>query len=163
MKNRAKTIFLCQGAIIAAIYVVLTYITHMFGLDSGVIQIRVSEMLCVLPMFTTAAIPGLYLGCLLANLLTGAVWLDVIAGPVATLIGAIGTYALRRWKWVAPLPPIAANTLIIPFVLSYSYGMEQAIPFMMLTVGIGEILSIYLLGMIFYFAIRKRAKNIFQL
>ncbi len=163
MKNRAKTIFLCQGAIIAAIYVVLTYITHMFGLDSGVIQIRVSEMLCVLPMFTTAAIPGLYLGCLLANLLTGAVWLDVIAGPVATLIGAIGTYALRRWKWVAPLPPIAANTLIIPFVLSYGYGMEQAIPFMMLTVGIGEILSIYLLGMIFYFAIRKRAKNIFQL
>ena len=163
MKNRAKTIFLCQGAIIAAIYVVLTYITHMFGLDSGVIQIRVSEMLCVLPMFTTAAIPGLYLGCLLANLLTGAVWLDVIAGPVATLIGAIGTYALRRWKWVAPLPPIAANTLIIPFVLSYGYGMEQAIPFMMLTVCIGEILSIYLLGMIFYFAIRKRAKNIFQL
>ena len=163
MKNRAKTIFLCQGAIIAAIYVVLTYITHMFGLDSGVIQIRVSEMLCVLPMFTTAAIPGLYLGCLLANLLTGAVWLDVIFGPIATLIGALGTYALRRWKWVAPLPPIAANTLIIPFVLSYGYGMEQAIPFMMLTVGIGEILSIYLLGMIFYFSIRKRAKSIFKI
>ena len=163
MKNRAKTIFLCQGAIIAAIYVVLTYITHMFGLDSGVIQIRVSEMLCVLPMFTTAAIPGLYLGCLLANLLTGAVWLDVIFGPIATLIGALGTYALRHWKWVAPLPPIAANTLIIPFVLSYGYGMEQAIPFMMLTVGIGEILSIYLLGMIFYFSIRKRAKSIFKI
>ena len=163
MKNRAKTIFLCQGAIIAAIYVVLTYITHMFGLDSGVIQIRVSEMLCVLPMFTTAAIPGLYIGCLLANLLTGAVWLDVIFGPIATLIGALGTYALRRWKWVAPLPPIAANTLMIPFVLSYGYGMEQAIPFMMLTVGIGEILSIYLLGMIFYFSIRKRAKSIFEI
>ena len=161
MKRNAKTVFLCQGAIIAAIYVVLTYVTHLFGLDAGVIQLRVSEMLCILPMFTSAAIPGLYLGCLLANLLTGAVWLDVLVGPIATLLGALGTYALRKYKWLAPLPPIAANTLIIPFVLAYGYGMEQAIPLMMLTVGIGEVLSIYLLGMIFYFAIHKQAPRIF--
>ncbi|MBQ8817537.1 MAG: QueT transporter family protein [Clostridia bacterium] len=162
MKRNSKIIFLCQGAIIAAIYVVLTYVAHMFGLDAGVIQIRLSEMLCILPMFTTAAIPGLYLGCLLANLLTGAVWLDILVGPVATLIGALGTYALRKYKWLAPIPPILSNAIIVPFVLAYGYGMEQAIPLMMLTVGAGEILSIYLLGMIFYHAIQKRANVIFM-
>lgn len=163
MKTKAKTIYLCQGAIIAASYVVLTYVTHMFGLDAGVIQLRVSEMLCILPMFTSAAIPGLYLGCLLANLLTGAVWLDVLIGPIATLVGALGTYALRKYKWLAPIPPIAANTVLVPFVLAYGYGIEQAIPFMMLTVGIGEVLSIYLLGMIFYFSVEKRAEKIFHI
>lgn len=162
MKRNSKIIFLCQGAIIAAIYVVLTYVAHMFGLDAGVIQIRLSEMLCILPMFTTAAVPGLYLGCLLANLLTGAVWLDILVGPVATLIGALGTYALRKYKWLAPIPPILSNAIIVPFVLAYGYGMEQAIPLMMLTVGAGEILSIYLLGMIFYHAIQKRANVIFM-
>ena len=162
MKRNSKIIFLCQGAIIAAIYVVLTYVAHMFGLDAGVIQIRLSEMLCILPMFTTAAIPGLYLGCLLANLLTGAVWLDILVGPVATLIGALGTYALRKYKWLAPIPPILSNAIIVPLVLAYGYGMEQAIPLMMLTVGAGEILSIYLLGMIFYHAIQKRANVIFM-
>jgi uncharacterized membrane protein len=163
MKTKAKTIYLCQGAIIAASYVVLTYVTHMFGLDAGVIQLRVSEMLCILPMFTSAAIPGLYLGCLLANLLTGAVWLDVLIGPIATLVGALGTYALRKYKWLAPIPPIAANTVLVPFVLAYGYGIEQAIPLMMLTVGIGEVLSIYLLGMIFYFSVVKRAEKIFHI
>ena len=162
MKRKVKSLFLCQSAVIAAAYVVLTYVTHLFGLDAGVIQLRASEMLCVLPVFTPAAIPGLYVGCLLANFLTGAVWLDVLAGPIATVLGALGTYALRRYKWLAPLPPIVANTLIVPFVLAYGYGIEQAIPIMMLTVGIGEVLSVYLLGMAFYFAIYKHAPRIFK-
>ena len=161
MKNRGRTVFLCQGAIIAACYVGLTYVVRIFGLDSGPIQIRLSEMLCVLPMFTPAAIHGLYIGCLLANLLTGAVWLDVLIGPVATLIGALGTYALRRYRWLAPIPPILSNTFIVPFVLAYGYGVEEAIPLMMLTVGIGEVISIYACGMLFYFALRKRAPRIF--
>ena len=160
MKRNSKIIFLCQGAIIAAIYVVLTYVAHMFGLDAGVIQIRLSEMLCILPMFTTAAIPGLYLGCLLANLLTGAVWLDILVGPVATLIGALGTYALRKYKWLAPIPPILSNAIIVPFVLAYGYGAEEAIPLMMVTVGIGEILSIYGLGMILIHAAGPFLKRI---
>ncbi len=162
MQRNAKTIFVCQGAIIAAIYVVLTYVSHMFGLDAGVIQVRLSEVLCVLPMFTVAAIPGLYLGCLLANLLTGAVWLDILIGPIATLIGAIGTYALRKYKWLAPIPPILSNALIVPFVLAYGYGMEQAIPFMMLTVGIGEVVSVYVLGSLFAMALNKRRNQIFK-
>ena len=140
MKNRKRNLFICYAAIIAALYVVLTYFAHLLGLDAGVIQVRLSEALCILPMFTPAAIPGLYIGCLLANLLTGAVWLDILVGPIATLIGAVGTYLLRRYKWIAPLPPVLSNAVIVPFVLAYGYGVEQAIPFMMLTVGIGEII-----------------------
>ena len=163
MKRNAKTVFLCQGAIIAALYVVLTYVVKIFGLDSGVIQVRVSEMLCILPIFTPAAIPGLYLGCLISNLLTpGVVWLDIIAGPIATLIGAIGTYLLRKYPIVATLPPVLANALIVPFVLAYGYGAEEAIPLMMLTVGIGEIISVCVLGTVLYFSLRKHANRIFK-
>ena len=161
MKQKKRTLWICYAAIIAAMYVVLTYLAKILGLDSGMIQVRFSEMLCILPMFTSAAIPGLTVGCLVANLLGGAVALDIIFGPVATLIGALGTYWLRRYKWLAPLPPVLANTVIVPFVLAYGYGLEQAIPFMMLTVGAGEIISIYILGMALYFALQKRAKGIF--
>ena len=161
MRKTSVTI-ITQAAIIAALYVVLTMIANFMGLANYAIQVRFSEALCVLPYFTFAAVPGLYLGCLLANLLTGAVWLDILVGPVATLIGALGTYALRKYKWLAPIPPILSNAIIVPFVLAYGYGMEQAIPLMMLTVGAGEILSIYLLGMIFYHAIQKRANVIFM-
>jgi uncharacterized membrane protein len=87
-------------------------------------------------------------GCFLANLLTGAAWLDILVGPIATLIGAVGTYLLRKKKYLAPLPPILANVILIPLVLTYGYGMEQALPLMMLTVGIGEVISIYGLGML---------------
>ena len=163
MKRNAKTVFLCQGAIIAALYVVLTYAAKLFGLDSGVIQVRVSEMLCILPIFTPAAIPGLYLGCLISNLLTGAVWLDIIAGPIATLIAALGTYLLKKYPIVATLPPIAANALIVPFVLAYGYGIEETIPFMMLTVGIGEVISVCVLGTGLYFSLKKHANRIFML
>lgn len=157
MKRNQRTLFVCRAAVIAALYVALTYLSKLLGLDSGAIQVRFSEMLCILPIFTTAAIPGLYVGCLLANLLTGAVWLDVLAGPIATLIGALGTYSLRKVPCLAPLPPVLSNALIVPFVLAYGYGMEQAVPIMMLTVGIGEIISCYVLGLVLYFALKKKA------
>ena len=155
MKAR-KPLFLCQAALIAALYVVLTYVARLFGLDSGVIQLRISEALCILPILMPSAIPGLYVGCLVSNLLMSAVWMDVLIGPVATLIGAFGTYALRRYAWLAPLPPVLANTLLIPPVLAFGYGATQSIPFLMLTVGIGEILSVYVCGLLLYVAIRKR-------
>ena len=154
--KRNRTLFLCQAALVAALYVVLTYVARLFGLDSGVIQLRFSEALCVLPIFLPAAIPGLYIGCLISNLLMNAVWMDVLVGPLATLLGALGTYALRRHVWIAPLPPVLANTLLIPPVLAFGYGATQSIPFLMLTVGIGEILSIYVCGLILVFAIRRR-------
>ena len=163
MKRRdlhKKTLFICRAAIIASMYVVLTFIASALGISSGVIQIRFSEMLCILPMFTTAAIPGLTVGCLCANLLVGgAIWQDVVFGTLATLIGAIGTYALRKFKWLAPLPPMLANTIIIPFVLAYGYKFEGGLPFFMLTVGIGEIISVYIFGLILYHSIKN--KNLF--
>ncbi len=166
MKRNAKnkTLYLCQAAVIAALYVALTFLANLLGLGSGVIQVRFSEMLCLLPIFLPAAIPGVTIGCFLSALLTGAVWLDILVGPVATLIGAVGTYLLRKHVWLAPLPPILSNALIIPFVLAYGYGAEEAIPFMMLTVGLGEVLSIYVLGMLFLRVARRplqelQAKN----
>ncbi len=145
MRNK-NVLFVAQAALIAAIYVVLTYFVSAFHLASGAIQIRISEALTVLPYFTPAAIPGLTVGCLLSNLLTGCLPMDVVFGSLATFIGAVGSYLLRRYKWMVPLPPIIANILIVPFVLAYVYGAEGSIPFFMITVGIGEVISCYLLG-----------------
>ena len=158
MKNK-KVLFLTQAAMIAALYTVLTVFVSAFGLASGAIQVRISEALTILPYFTPAAIPGLFIGCLISNTITGcAIW-DIVFGSLATLLGAVGTYLLRRFKWVAPFPPIIANTLIVPFVLSYVYGLPDSIPFLMLTVGIGEVLSCGILGMALLFAL-DRYKNI---
>ena len=145
MRNK-KVLFVAQAALIAAIYVVLTYFISAFDLASGAIQVRISEALTILPFFTPAAIPGLTSGCFLANLLTGSLPMDVLFGSLATLIGAVGSYCLRKYKWLVPLPPIVANTLIVPYVLAYVYGAEGTITFFMLTVGIGEVISCYVLG-----------------
>ena len=150
-----RTVYLCRAALVAALYVALTFLSRLLGLDSGVIQIRFSEMLCVLPIFMPSSVWGLTLGCFLSNLLVGAHWLDILVGPLATLIGAVGTLLLRKVKWLAPLPAVLSNAIIIPFVLAYGYGVEQAIPFMMLTVGIGELISVYGLGGIFLGAAGK--------
>ena len=158
MKNK-KLVFICQAAVIAALYVVLTYAFSAFA--SGVIQVRVSEALTILPAFTPAAIPGLVIGCLLSNTLTGCVLLDIIFGSVATLIGALGSYALRRHTWLVPIPPIVSNMIIVPFVLRYAYGATDAFPFMIATVGAGEIISCYLLGMILYGALKKVNHTLF--
>ena len=144
-KNR-RTLFLCQGALVAALYVALTFLARLLGLDSGMIQVRFSEMLCILPIFMPSSVWGLFIGCFISNLLVGAHWLDILIGPMATLIGAVGTYALRRIKWLAPLPAVLSNAIIIPFVLSFAYGVEEAIPLLMLTVGAGELISVYGLG-----------------
>ena len=96
MKNRKKLVNFAVGAIIAALYVVLTYLASAMGLSSGVIQVRFSEALTILPIFTPAAIHGLFVGCLLSNLLTGCALWDVVFGSLATLLGAIFTYLLRR-------------------------------------------------------------------
>lgn len=161
MRNK-KVLFIVQAAMIAAIYVVLTYFISAFNLASGAIQVRISEALTILPFFTPAAVPGLTLGCLLSNLLTGCQVMDVIFGSLATLLGAIGTYLLRKKKWLVPIPPIVANTLIIPFVLANVYGAEETIPLLMLTVGIGEVVSCYILGMILLNALNKYRNVIFK-
>ena len=161
MKQK-KAYFITQAAVIAALYVVLTLFINAFNLANGAIQVRISEALTILPSFTPAAIPGLFVGCLLSNFLTGAAIWDIVFGSLATLLGAIGTYLLRKQKWCAPIPPILANTIIIPFVLTYAYGLPGGIPFFMLTIGAGEILSCGILGMILLFALQKYRDVIFK-
>ena len=159
--KRNNTKHLTQGAVIAALYVVLTLLAKLLGLDSGQIQLRFSEALCILPVFLPAAVPGLTIGCLLSNLLCGNIFWDVLFGTLATLIGAIGTRLLRKNRWLCCLPPILANTIIVPFVLVYGYGLPGALPFFMLTVGIGEVLSCGLLGQLFYSLVDKHKNQLF--
>lgn len=159
--NKSNTAFLSQAAMIAAVYVVLTYVFAPFSF--GEIQVRVAEALTILPLFTPAAVPGLFIGCLTGNILGGAILPDIIFGSTATLLGALFTYQLFRDRpLLAPLPPIIANTLIVPFVLRFGYGIALPIPFMMLTVGIGEVLSCGVLGLALYFALRKYKNIVFS-
>ena len=161
MRNK-KVLFVAQAALIAAIYVVLTYFISAFNLASGAIQIRISEALTILPFFTPAAIPGLAVGCFLSNLLTGCLPMDVLFGSLATFIGAVGSYLVRKHKWLVPLPPVVANTIIVPYVLAYVYGAEGSIPFFMVTVGIGEVISCYVLGGILMNALLPYRNVIFK-
>lgn len=164
-----KPIFLAQAAMIAALYVVLTFIANAFGLANHAIQVRFSEALTILPYFTPAAIPGLFMGCLLSNILTGCILPDIIFGSLATLIGALGTYFLRKWKWCAPITPVIANIIVVPLVLIYGYGFlidgvstAYCFCYYALTVGAGEIISCGFLGMILLFALEKHAGRIFS-
>ncbi len=157
MNNRKhKTAFLTKSAVIAALYVVLTEISALMGISSGIIQFRLSEMFAVLPIFTPAAVPGLFIGCLISNIITGGVLWDVIFGSIASLIGAVGAYYLRKKSvYLVPVPTIAANMVIVPFVLRYAYGAEGSIPFFMLTVGIGEIVTAGILGVFLAKTLKK--------
>ena len=162
MKMKSKnTSTITQAAMIAAIYVVLTYVFAPFSF--GEVQVRIAESLTILPLFTPAAIPGLFIGCLIGNILGGAILPDIIFGSLATLLGAIFTYRLRnKNKFLAPVPPIAANTIIVPLVLRFGYGVALPIPLMMLTVGIGEIASCGVLGMVLYYALNKYKNMVFK-
>lgn len=161
MKSQ-KIHFLTQAAMIAALYVVLTFIANGLGLASGVIQIRLSEMLTILPYFSLSAVPGVTIGCLLSNILTGCSLLDIVFGTFATFLGAAGSYLLRKHKYLVPLPPIIANTLIVPWILRISYGVPDAIPFMMATVGIGEIISCGVLGLFLLSVLNKYRHVLFS-
>lgn len=161
--QKISVVFITQAAVIAAMYVVLTFLANAMGLASGEIQIRLSEMLCILPAFTPAAIPGLFLGCLLSNLLTGCTVIDIIFGSLATLLAAILSYRLRNHKYplLVTVPPVVANMIVVPFILKFSYGVPLPIPVMMATVGIGEVISCVVLGSVLYFALDKR-RSIFS-
>jgi len=130
------------------------------GLSSGVIQFRISEALCILPVFTPAAVPGLFIGCLLSNLLSGCVIWDVIFGSIAPVLGAIGTRLLKNYRILACIPPIVSNMVIVPLVLKYAYHVGDGYLFLMATVGIGEIVCAGILGQLLYQALQKH-RNIF--
>ena len=160
-RSRDHVLWICRAGLIAALYTVLTLFSAAFGLSGGVIQVRISEALCILPIFTTAAVPGLAVGCLVSNLLTGCIWQDVLFGTFATLLGALGAYALRRFPALSPLPTVLANTAIVPFVLAYAYRFEGGVWFFALTVGAGELISAYLFGILLWLALKPHAARLF--
>ena len=157
--KKSNVLSLARGGMIAALYVALTYAAALVGLSSGAIQLRLSEMLTVLPAFLPEAVPGLYIGCLIANLLTTGNIYDILLGSLATLIGAIGARMLRKaHPLLITLPTVIANALIVPLVIILSAGGEETLasfPYFALTVGIGEFLSAGLLGFIAYRIIEK--------
>ena len=162
--NTSKlTLYTSRGALIAAMYVVLTLLSSVLGLSSGVIQFRFSEALCILPLFMPEAVPALFIGCLASNLIAGGLVWDVIFGSLATLIGAIGTRALLRlpekYKWVATIPPILSNMIIVPLILIFAYGVPDSYIFLFVTVGIGEIVCAGFGGTGLYYLLKKTASR----
>ena len=158
MKSKS-TLYLTRGALIAALYVALTYASALFGLSSGAIQFRLSEMLCILPVFMPEAVIGLTLGCFIANLITDAIIWDIIFGTIATLIGAVGARLLRNLPpkliWLATLPTVISNAVIVPFVLIYAYEVPGVYPYFALTVAVGEIVCALTLGTALYHSLKK--------
>ena len=155
----SKVTFITQAAAIAAIYVVLTLVFA--PISYGEVQVRIAEALTILPFFMPAAIPGLFIGCLIANTIGGSIILDVIFGSIATLLGAIGTWLLRKNRWLAPLPPIISNTIIVPLVLRFGYGVLLPLPLLMVFIAIGEIISCYVLGELLLSVLKPYAGRIF--
>lgn len=156
-----KTLHIVNAAAIAAVYVILTVLAASVNLASGAIQVRFSEALTVLPFFTPAAVPGLAIGCLLSNILTGCALPDIIFGTLATLLGALGTRCLKGHRFLCTLPPVIANTLIVPFILTYAYQIPGGIPYLMLTVGIGEVIACMILGQVLLTGLMPVAGRIF--
>lgn len=166
MNKNSKALAVAQAGIIAALYVALTFLANAFGLANYAIQVRFSEALTILPLFTGAAIPGLFIGCLLSNILTGCILQDIIFGSLTTLVAAVFTYLIGKKapkgkQFLAPLPPIIGNTIVVPLVLAYCYHLEGAIWFFAVTVCAGEIISCGILGNLLYLALKPNAVRLF--
>ena len=161
MKNTdPKLQWIIQGAFIAALYVVLTM--AFAPISFGPLQFRIAEALCIMPLFTSAAVPGLFIGCLIGNLLGGGIAVDVIFGSLATLIGAWAGRKLKNNRWLVPVPAILSNTVIIPFVLYYGYGFtDTVIPVLALQIFIGEVGGCFVLGELLATALLKRKGTFF--
>ncbi|MBQ3860047.1 MAG: QueT transporter family protein [Clostridia bacterium] len=154
-----KTKFLTTAAMIAAMYVALSWVSQTLGLCSGAVQCRISEALCVLPVFTTAAIPGVTLGCLITNILFGLGPLDVGLGTLATLTAALVCWAIRKLPYLASIPTIAANALIVPLVLIY-YKFSSGYLVDAGLVAVGEIIACGILGTLLVWYLMKHPKTV---
>ncbi len=160
-KTSNKTLYIVHAAIIAALYIVLTALAAGFDLASGAIQVRFSECLTILPYFTGAAIPGVTIGCLISNIFFGGALPDIIFGTLATLVGAVGSYLLRKNRFLVSIPPVVSNAVIIPFVLKYAYGIPGSLWYFALTVGAGEIITCVIFGQVLISALNPIQGKIF--
>lgn len=155
-----KILYLTQSALIAAIYVVLLLVFQSISYMD--VQIRIAEALTILPFFTPAAIPGVFLGCLIGGVLTGSLPIDYVFGSLTTLVAAYLSYKLRFNKKLVVVPPIFLNAIVVPWILRYGYGLATPIPWMMITVGIGEVISVGLFGYVLLIALDKQKHIIFK-
>ena len=142
MKNRLK--WTIQAAVIASIYGALTI--FLTPISYGVMQVRVSEALTILPVFTSAAVPGLFIGCLIANMLGPFGFLDIVIGSLASLIAALASYKLREKKWLVPLPPVVVNGIMIGGMLYYGYHVPVSLIGCILWVSLGQLIACYGIG-----------------
>ncbi len=159
---KGKFAKIIQFVVIAALYAGLT-ITEQFtvGMTKDIIQVRLSDALLILPVFTPAAIPGLFAGCLISNYVIGCHPYDVIFGSVATLIGAIGTYLVRKHKFMAPVPPIIINMIVIPILFAYVYGYENPFWYFVVAIGVGELIACGVLGIALMLGLEDHKDSLF--
>jgi len=166
-KRLFSTRYISHGAVIAALYAALTFAASTLGIAFGPIQFRFSEALAVLAWFTPAAVPGLFIGCIIANILCGCVFWDIVFGSLATLAGAVllrwlrllygkGVLDIKAARWLAPIPNLLLNTAVIPFVLAFVYRFPGSLTYFFLTVGVGEVISGYALGILLFIALEKK-------
>ena len=144
---------LARGAIIAALYAVLTLLLQ--PLSYGEVQIRFSEALTLLPILMPEAVPALAVGCLLANVLGGCRLVDIVFGTLATLLAAICTRRLRERFWLAALMPVLFNGVIVGAVVHYCYAPMIALPLCMLSVAAGEAVACLVVGPVLLRVLRR--------
>jgi len=158
LKTNSKSKKIAFTALIAAIYAAVTY--SLTFMSFGVVQFRIAEGLTVLPYFLSLAIPGLFLGCIISNIISPIGIPDLILGSLATLIAAVLTHLIgksniKSKKFLAPLPPVIVNAIIIGIMLKILYVPEMPLYLCMLQVGFGEIVCCYGLGIPLMHAIEK--------
>lgn len=151
--NMKQIKFITTAAIIAAIYATLTIM--LAPISYHAVQVRISEVLTILPAITPAGVPGLFIGCIVANLFTGNIF-DIIFGSLATLVAAVLTYYLRKNRWLIPLPPVLVNAVVVGIIITYAYENAPKLLWLnMLTVGVGQFIACYIIGLPLYSLLKK--------
>ena len=153
-----KTKLIVHAGLIAGIYAAITILIAPFAYMQ--VQVRLSEALTVLPFFTPAAIPGLFIGCLVANIYGGLGLIDIVFGSLATLTAASLSYVLRKNKFLVPLPPVLINAVVVGYILNIAFSLPL-IP-SMLWVGLGQFISCYLVGLPLLIGLEKYKDKIFR-
>lgn len=159
-QNRIRR--LTQAGIIAAVYAALCLLLHPISFGFGGVELRVSEALTLLPVVMPSAVPGLFVGCLLANLLGGATMLDVVFGSLTTLAAAVLTRRLKDRPLLAALPPVVLNALVVGTLLRYAYGVQLPLILCMASIGLGQAAACCGLGLIVLKAMKKLPARYFK-
>ncbi len=149
--------YIAQAAIIAAMYAALVAVLPWISYSQ--VQVRIAEALTVLPAFTSAAIPGLFIGCLIANIFSPNAWIDVVVGSLATLTAAVASRYMPK-KWLVPLPPVLINAAAIGIMLSIMYELPLALT--ILYIAAGQTVACYFIGYPLLLVLERNKHKIFK-